>query len=135
MRVICDEKKCIGCLACVVSCLDRHYPAGEPDALSPRLHDRVVRPAGQEQYQTRSCHHCADAPCLAACPAGALSRNEQGFVVVDREACVGCGACKGVCPYQIPRVDAAGKMVKCDGCGGDPACVAICPVDALHLGK
>lgn len=135
MRVICNETKCTGCLACVVTCLDRRYPMGEADALSPRLHIPAVRPSGQEQFRTESCHHCAAAPCMAACPVGALSRDENGFVVTDREKCVGCGACARACPYQIPRIDSGRKMVKCDGCEGDPACVAICPAGALRLGE
>ena len=133
MRVVCDESKCIGCLACVVSCIDRHYDVAAADAVAPRIHRKEQRLSGLMQYKTESCRHCAEAACMAACPVGALSRDGHGFVVTNREACVGCGACARACPFQIPRKDAAGKMVKCDGCGGEPACVAICPTRALTL--
>ena len=136
MRVICDDSRCIGCLACVVACMDRHYDVTDVDAVAPRIHRKTVLPSGFEQYLTDSCRHCEPAACMAACPTGALRRDEHGFVVVDRQACVGCGACARACPYQVPRKDAAGKMVKCDGCGGStPACVAICPMKALTLGE
>lgn len=136
MRIICDESKCIGCLACVVSCLDHHYDANAADAVAPRLHRKAVRPSGLEQMETDSCHHCMNAACMAACPVGALSRDEHGFVVVERSQCIGCGVCARACPYQIPRKDTQGKMVKCDGCGGQtPACVTICPMGALRLGE
>ncbi len=136
MRVICDESKCVGCLACVVACLDHHYDVTDVDAVAPRLHRMETRPSGLEQYATDSCRHCANAACMAVCPAKALSRDEHGFVVVDRDACVGCGACARACPYHIPRVDGAKKMVKCDGCGGRaPACVTVCPLKALRLGE
>lgn len=136
MRVICDESKCVGCLACVVACMDRHYDVTDVDAVAHRIHRMETRPSGLEQYTTDNCHHCADAVCMAVCPSRALSRDEYGFVVVDRAACVGCGACARACPYHIPRKDVEGKMIKCDGCGGrTPACVAICPLGALSLSE
>ena len=43
------------------------------------------------------------------------------------------------CPHGAPVMDLNGKMSKCDGCnervkaGLSPACVAVCPFDALKL--
>ncbi|MGI6071542.1 MAG: 4Fe-4S dicluster domain-containing protein [Lachnospiraceae bacterium] len=133
MRVVCDNEKCTGCLACVVTCLDHHYPEGDANAAPLRIHRKTVYPSGYTGYVTESCHHCENAPCAAACPAGAVSRRQDGLIMVDKELCIGCGACKQACPFDIPRFDAEGKMVKCDGCGGDPACVKICPNKALRV--
>jgi len=51
--------------------------------------------------------------------------------VIDKEKCVGCGACKDACPVDAISSDADGKMVidpdKCISCG---TCSAVCPVDA-----
>ena len=133
MNVVCDEKKCIGCLACVVACLDRHEPGGDPGAISRRVHEKKLRPSGLWQHETHSCRHCENAPCISACPMSALYRDDKGFVQLRQEQCVGCGVCAKVCPYAIPRVH-GGKMRKCDGCAPEaPACVAICPMGALRL--
>ena len=55
-------------------------------------------------------------------------------VKVDRDLCIGCGACTGVCPTGSLELDDEGKSVcnedTCIDCG---ACVATCPVSALSL--
>lgn len=135
MKVVCSSEKCTGCLACVVTCLDQHYPADAHSALSPRRYEKRVLPSGYTRYETFSCRHCQDAPCISACPVGAIRRDEQGWTRVDRARCIGCRMCLNACPYDIPRIDGERKMVKCDGCGGDPACVAVCPNGALSIEK
>jgi Fe-S-cluster-containing dehydrogenase component len=46
------------------------------------------------------------------------------------------------CPWHIPQWNAeAGKVIKCDLCmnrideGEQPACVAVCPTNALQFGR
>ena len=98
-------------------------------------------------YSTSSCHHCANPPCVPACPAGAITKlTENGIVVVAREACLGrdgCGgACLSACPYEAPQFREAEnpKMEKCDLClerwpeGRKPICVEACPTRALDAG-
>ncbi|MFA6988601.1 MAG: 4Fe-4S binding protein, partial [Candidatus Gastranaerophilaceae bacterium] len=55
-------------------------------------------------------------------------------IKIDKENCIGCGACVGTCPFgalemQDNKVDAT---VACTSCG---ACVDVCPVSALELEK
>ena len=133
MRIVCENEKCTGCLACVVTCLDHHYPADANGAVAPRRYQKAVQPSGYTKYDTYSCHHCSNAPCAAVCPVGAIRQDESGWVLVDRGACIGCGACGKVCPLHIPQRGHDGKMVKCDGCGGDPNCVKVCPNGALKI--
>lgn len=133
-RIVSDNNKCCGCLACVVTCIDHHYDISVDDAVSGRRYSKVTLPGGLTQYFTESCRHCKDAPCIPACPQKALHRDENGFVQVDAEGCIGCGACLGACPFNIPQIAPWGKMVKCDGCrGAAPACVLACPNGALKL--
>ncbi|MEA5026360.1 Ferredoxin [bioreactor metagenome] len=51
---------------------------------------------------------------------------------VNKEVCIGCGACVGVCPVEAIKLDDDGKAgvdeLSCIDCG---ACVATCPVGAI----
>jgi heterodisulfide reductase subunit A len=53
---------------------------------------------------------------------------------VDKEKCVGCGACASVCPFNAVEWSAFGepKVIEeaCEGCG---ICSAVCPVSAMQL--
>ena len=141
MRVVCDNSKCIGCLTCVVACLDQHYEENQDQAVSGRRMKKISCEEGPlVQYVTESCHHCEDAPCMAVCPVHALSKDENGFVITDHSICIGCMKCKKACPYEIPQLDKERKVMgKCDGCaqrvaaGLLPACVKACPGRALRL--
>lgn len=132
MRVVCDNRKCTGCLACVVTCLDHHYPSDAKGAVAPRRYKKSVQPSGYTKYDTYSCYHCKSASCAEVCPVGAI-RQENGWVTVDREVCIGCGQCIKACPFGIPQLGHDGKMIKCDGCGGEPNCVKVCPNNALTV--
>ena len=46
-----------------------------------------------------ACQHCEDAPCIKACPCGALHKESGGTVAVDYNICCGHGSCVDVCPY------------------------------------
>lgn len=138
-RVVCDEKLCSGCLACVVACMDQHYDETKTDAVSPRIYEkRVSGRTGLVSYITRSCLHCEDAACLKACPMHVFEKDEQtGAVIAQQEKCVGCKKCLKACPYDVPRFNNENKIVKCDGCavrvanGLEPACVRVCNTGAL----
>ena len=128
-RIICDNDLCVGCLACVVTCMDHHYDAFDPNAVSFRKHKAADLPRGLTIELTESCRHCADAPCMDACPVGAIKRDACGMTRVERETCVGCGCCLRACPFESPVFDASGKSLRCDLCG---ACVTVCPNGALR---
>lgn len=139
-------ERCVACGACSVACMDQ-YDILVKEGMRPLR--RVYQVESYEAsgkahigYYSASCEHCDDAPCMDACPAGCLSRDPvTGFIVFDNTDCTGCQSCFRVCPYEAPTLDCKGKMVKCDGCservkaGLLPACVLICPFDALKLQK
>ena len=86
-----------------------------------------------------TCLQCEAPECLAACPAGALLRDEgTGAVIIDKEACTGCKACIEACsqtPSRIRYDERRGVCVKCDLCGGAPLCVRYCMEGALRFEK
>ncbi len=55
-------------------------------------------------------------------------------VVINADACIGCGACTGGCPVGALSMNDEGKSVcdegSCISCG---ACVGTCPVEAISL--
>ena len=80
------------------------------------------------------CDQCQNPYCANVCPVGAIVRDEAtGALAVDPERCTGCGLCARYCPIDMIRLDPdSDKALKCDLCGGHPACVAACPTGALE---
>lgn len=38
--------------------------------------------------------------CAETCPVGAIAADEDGKYEIDADACLGCGACAGDCPVS-----------------------------------
>ena len=97
----------------------------------PRIH---VEEQGEIHYAV-SCRHCKDPLCVKSCIAGALQKEADGTVRIDREKCVGCQTCVLVCPYGAVAPGPNGIMQKCELClqnaCGAPACVQGCPNRAI----
>ena len=148
-NIKCDKKTCIGCLACVYACKDAHYNGDFVKTPSRRSYEEFkgAKETDVTNFRTKSCMHCKKAKCMEACPADAIYRDEYDFVQINLENCINCHACEEACPFnaiQFSEVSdmsivADGAPLKCDGCvdrikaGLEPACVSICPVDALSV--
>ncbi len=72
---------------------------------------------------------------MRVCPVAAITVDEAtGAKVVSEQRCIGCKVCTIACPFGMINFDFdRGKVVKCDLCGGDPACAKVCPQDAIHF--
>ena len=142
-----DQDKCSACSACMMGCMDQNdIDVTQGEKAFRQTFDTEVPTEGGEvfcAYLSAACMHCEDAPCIAACPVGCLSKDpETGFTVYDNTNCIGCKSCAMACPFGAPRYQASdGKMVKCDGCsvrvknGLKPACVQACSFGALTCVK
>ena len=49
------------------------------------------------------CHHCAEAPCVDACPTGCLFSDDE-HVGVHPDKCIGCRNCVLACPYGAVEI-------------------------------
>ncbi|SEK92140.1 4Fe-4S dicluster domain-containing protein [Jannaschia helgolandensis] len=168
LGLVIDLDTCVGCHACVTACKGwntQNYgaPLSDQDAYGDasgtflnRIHSFQVQPEpvndvpqlAQTTHFPKSCLHCEDAPCVTVCPTGAsYKRAEDGIVLVNEDACMGCGLCAWACPYGAREMDqAAGVMKKCTLCvdriynenleeiDRQPACVRTCPAGARHFG-
>lgn len=51
---------------------------------------------------------------------------------IDKDTCLGCGACAESCPVGAIAADADGKYeIDADACLGCGACAGDCPVSAI----
>lgn len=78
------------------------------------------------------CQHCLTPECLLACPQGAISRETDGIVRINKALCVNCGLCQLACTEAAPLRGPSGDIRKCDLCDGTPACAEVCPQKALE---
>ena len=164
-----DLTKCTGCRACQVACKQWNDLPGEntvcwgcydnPPDLSPVTWNRIAfyewDEGGRPQWMFRPvrCFHCGNAPCVEACPTGALFKDAFGFTGFDESICNGCGYCTQACPYNIPRLTdqdpfegkanltGQAKSSKCTFCqdrvpeGFVPACAKTCGPGAIQYGE
>ena len=142
MKIIYIEpEKCLGCNSCELACALIHSKSRELEKAimeKPRPVNRVRVICDTGISMPLQCRHCTDAPCVKVCPSNALSKMENGIVLINNELCIGCKFCVIACPFGSIKSDKEGKaVVKCDLCferiesGEDPACVTACATNAL----
>ena len=126
-----DYKKCTGCSTCEIVCSAQHE--GENNPSRSRIH--VVKWDWDGFMMPFACLQCEDAPCISVCRFKALSRDEEfGKVEIDEDRCIGCKLCVAMCPFGGMACDSmANKVIKCDFCDGDPACVKFCTTQAIRF--
>ncbi|HEX5452328.1 MAG TPA: 4Fe-4S dicluster domain-containing protein [Stellaceae bacterium] len=165
-----DTSLCIGCKACEVACKEWNLLPADSLGLRGTSYDntgdlgattwrhvhfvehigdghggRVTEMAPfQSNWLMMSdvCKHCSPAPCLEACPTGAIFRTEFDTVVVQQDICNGCGYCMPACPFGVVEVSLDdGKAHKCTLCydrlkgGLEPACAKACPTESIRFGE
>jgi len=136
-----DNRKCIGCHACTVACKSEHdVPVGVN-----RTHVKYIEtgtyPDSTREFSVHRCNHCEDSPCTTICPTTALFTRSDGIVDFDDDRCIGCKSCMQACPYDALYINPnTGTAAKCNYCAHriensyEPACVIVCPVEAIVSG-
>ena len=178
-----DLNRCFGCQTCAAACKIANnlpkdvsfnvvYTRGAMDsdefgtavACGAVANDTAVGefPNCSLSFLPMQCQHCVEPACLAVCPTGATTKDEEtGIVSIDFELCIGCESCVKACPYEgvrtligdnpeyyldvtVGEFDApphkAGTVEKCTFCknlidrGEEPACMQLCPGRARYWG-
>ena len=135
-----DATKCIGCHCCEVACNEQN---NNPAEIKWRRVGEVEGgefPNVLQMFLSMSCNHCVEPACLIGCPTNAYIKLENGIVIHDDPACIGCQYCTWNCPYDVPVFHEERHIVtKCHMCyerieeGQSPACVQACPEGAIEI--
>jgi len=134
-----DLDRCIGCQACVVACKTGNEVSLTDTFITVSDIVRGQSPNFWGSFAHHRCFHCGDAPCVAVCPTGTLSKW-NGLTIVETEKCSSCGYCTDACPFHVPQIF-ENHVSKCIGClelvkdGGTPWCVTTCPSQAIKFGE
>ena len=161
--LVIDLLRCMGCGACSIACKAERGTPAHISYNKVKMSEIGKYPNAKMKFLPMSCMHCKKPHCLEACPNEATYQRDDGLVLIDKEKCVGCGACVVACPYgsrqllkeienyyaenyptpyeTVRRQDfKKGTAVKCDFCferlekGRLPACVETCPGQARIFG-
>ena len=88
-----DISRCTGCKTCTLACKD--YKELGPNQNFRRVYEytggnwkkegETWRPDVFAYYVSMACNHCEDPACIPVCPEKAITKDANGFVVIDAE--------------------------------------------------
>jgi Fe-S-cluster-containing dehydrogenase component/formate-dependent nitrite reductase membrane component NrfD len=136
-----DQTRCIGCHACTTACKSENdVPVGSFRTWVKNVEVGTF-PEVKRHFAVLRCNHCAEPPCVEVCPVTAMYQRPDGLVDFNHDTCIGCKACMQACPYDAIYMDPdSNTAAKCNFCshrvdeGLLPACVVVCPEEALLFG-
>lgn len=130
-KIVYAGEGCTGCKICSVACAYFHER-------SFNIRTGRIWVAKEEPLTDYPivCPQCAKPRCQEVCPTRAIIHRGD-LVIVNQDACIGCGACVEVCSRGAITLHPTKHVaIKCDLCnGGDPQCVKFCPAGVLKLKK
>jgi Fe-S-cluster-containing dehydrogenase component len=138
-----DLDACVRCYACEVACRQENGLSFETKSRWCRVQTVPPREAGGElhlDFVPVMCFQCEDPMCAQFCPVEAITKKEDGRVLVEEEKCIGCRQCIAGCPYGAMFFnEVTRKAGKCNLCqsrmeyGIEPSCVQHCIGGALRF--
>lgn len=134
---------CVGCHACELACRQEHELTFETRSKGCQISTigpRWINHELQLDFVPSMCFQCDDPICSYFCAVKAISKREDGLVVIDNTVCKKCKLCIYGCPYGAIYYNEVQDLVfKCDLCadriltGFEPSCVQHCPSGALRF--
>ncbi|MFC1929932.1 4Fe-4S dicluster domain-containing protein [Chloroflexota bacterium] len=136
-----DVDRCVGCYACEVACKQENdLPLGPRWCRIIPIGPRELQEELHLDFVPTTCIHCDDPICSYFCPLGAITKREDGIVLIDEDKCNGCGLCVYGCPCGAIYFNQEKKIAgKCSLCvsriddGLEPSCVQHCIGRALQF--
>ena len=138
-----DHELCWGCKTCEVACKQENNAADGVKLIAVTENGpKEINGKFKFSFHINMCRHCDDPPCMDACPEEAITKREDGIVVMNYGLCTGCQACMDVCPYDAIAYDEEeGVARKCNLChhrvnqGLLPACADnVCLAHCISFG-
>ena len=110
-NAIIDVEKCNGCHLCTLAVKDEYvgndwpgYSAEMPkhghDWIDIKQKVRGQAPLVDAAYIPVTCQHCDDAPCLKAAKNGAVTKRDDGIIIIDPEKSRGQKQIAESCPHN-----------------------------------
>ena len=136
-----EDEACWGCKTCEVACAQEF--GFENKFLS--VIEKGPMPGtdmADYVYHVNVCRHCDDPPCAEVCPEEAISKRDDGIVILDYDKCTGCQGCIEACPYDAIEFNETKQLaLKCNLChhrvdqGLIPACADnVCLGHCVYFG-
>ncbi|MDR4497028.1 MAG: 4Fe-4S binding protein [Candidatus Scalindua sp.] len=132
------SKNCVTCKRCMIECSIRHSKSQDlflSQFEKPSPVSRIKISYRKDKPYATYCQNCAKPKCKQSCEYGAITKYEDGNVVIDQTKCTGCWACIDACPFKAITKETEMKVaINCDDCIGydDKACVEACKTSALN---
>jgi Fe-S-cluster-containing dehydrogenase component len=109
-NMIIDIAECTNCQLCALAAMDEYVGNDFPGYAAPmprhghRWIDILQKERGQAPmidiaYVPTLCNHCDDAPCIKAAKDGAITKREDGIVLIDPVKAKGQMQLVDACPY------------------------------------
>jgi Fe-S-cluster-containing dehydrogenase component len=109
-NLIVDVARCDNCRNCFLATKDEHigndfpgYAAAQPaqvhNWVDIKSKERGRWPIVEAHFMPVMCNHCDEAPCMKVAKNGAITKRDDGIVIIDPEKSKGQKAIVDACPY------------------------------------
>jgi protein NrfC len=142
--LVVDQSECAQCYSCMMACSTVHEGKASFSLSRIQIIGRSFGDEPPNHVSQEVCRQCVSPACVQVCATGAchVDAAHSSIRLIDEAKCIGCQRCLQACPFIPHRIIwnvEKQKCTKCDLCinakygDGKPACVAVCPADAIKL--
>ncbi len=111
-NLIIDVAECTNCNLCTLATQDEYVGNQWPGVAAEmpkhghrwidiKVKERGAPPLVDVAYLPVMCQHCDDAPCIKAAENDAVTKRDDGIVIIDPEKSVGQRQIMEACPYGV----------------------------------